>query len=83
MDEVKVLYAVIGVLGSIIAFFAKYVFSRFAALEKTVAEDRREYLRHEDMQRYITPLEHQLKSMNETMTKWIMLQMEQSSGDKK
>lgn len=75
--DTQLTYWLLGALVGIIFLLARYILGRFSALESTVTKNHADFIKHQDIERYMRPLEKQIDQLNAQVTKLIDLQMEQ------
>lgn len=58
-----------------VVIFIKYMIGRFNALETKVNEDRLDFIKHQDIERYMRPLENQMGQVNSRLDKLLDMQI--------
>lgn len=58
-----------------VVLLSRYILGRFSALESQAAKDRVDLIKHQDIERYMKPLETQIAQMNARLDKLLDMQI--------
>jgi len=75
LGDSNLVFWLLGALLTMVVLLSRYILGRFSALESQVAKDRADLIKHQDIERYMKPLETQIAQMNARLDKLLDMQI--------